>query len=180
MSRLAKKALIIPDGVKAEVKDGIVIIDGKLGKLQMPFLTQFVDVEITGKEIKVNRKGESNNFKACQGLYWRLMWNNIMGVSEGFSKVLSIQGLGYKWEIKGKELVVTAGYSKPVSFKIPDGVNFKLDTPPTILIISGCDKQLIGQVAANIRMIRPPEPYKGKGIRYQNEIVKLKEGKSAK
>ncbi len=180
MSRLAKKTLIIPDGVKVSVKNGVFFIEGKLGKLQMPFLTNFVDIIISGKEIRVERKGDTNNFKACQGLYWRLIRNLIMGVSEGFSKILSIQGLGYKWEIKGKELILTVGFSKPAVFKIPDGVTLKLETPPTSLVISGCDKQLVGQVAANIRMVRPPEPYKGKGIRYQNERIKLKEGKTAK
>ena len=103
----------------------------------------------------------------------------LAGVSQGFAKSLSIQGLGYKWEIKGKILVLTVGFSNPVSYDIPDGITLKLDNPQT-LAVTGFDKQHVGQIAAEIRGIRPPEPYKGKGIRYVGERVKLKEGKSAK
>ncbi len=179
MSRLAKKNLIIPDGIKVNVNNGIVTVEGKLGKLQQSYLTQYVEISVINNEVKVDRKGETKNYKACQGLYWRLLRNHILGVKEGFTKNLSIQGLGYKWEIKGKDLILTVGYSKPVVFKVPDGVNLKLDNP-AVLSIGGCDKQLVGQVAANIRAVRPPEPYKGKGVRYQNERIKLKQGKAVK
>ena len=179
MSRLAKKPLIIPVGVKVNVQNGKIMVEGKLGKLQQEFAVQYIDVKNDDKEIMVYRKSEGSTAKAYQGLYWRLTRNLLLGVTEGFTKTLAIQGLGYKWEIKGKDLVVIAGYSKPVVYKIPAGIIMKIETPGQ-LIITGCDKQLVGQTTAEIRHIRPPEPYKGKGIRYLNERVKLKEGKVAK
>lgn len=178
MSRLAKKPLSIPSGVKVVVHSGELSVEGKLGTVKQSFLTNYVDIVTDGKVLNVHRKGDTNPYKACQGLYWRLARNLILGVSEGFSKVLSIQGLGYKWEVKGKDLVLTVGFSKPYVYPIPDGVTLKVDQ--ALLTITGCDKQLVGQVAANIRAIKPPEPYKGKGVRYSNEHIKLKEGKSAK
>ncbi len=179
MSRLAKKPLPIPDGVKANAANGKIVIEGKLGKLEQEFNTEFVEIKSEGNGILITRKGPVNAARAYQGLYFRLARNMIIGVTEGFSKTLAIQGLGYKWEIKGKELVIIAGFSKPVVYKIPAGINLKIDNPSQLLI-SGCDKQKVGQTAAELRHIRPPEPYKGKGIRYLNERVKLKEGKAAK
>ena len=183
MSRLAKKPVVIPSGVKVEVKDNKLFFEGKLGKLEQSFLPQHVDIKIDNNEIMVNRKGNINSFKAFQGLYWSLFKNCVKGVSEGFYKDLKIQGLGYKWEIKGSDLILTVGYSKPVTFPVPEGVKVMIDKGEDnqfFLRISGCDKQFVGQVAANIRGVRPPEPYKGKGIRYSGEVVKLKEGKTAK
>ncbi len=179
MSRLAKKPLIVPEGVKVQIENGKIHVEGKLGKLEQSFNTEFITVKSDGKEILIGRKGHENTAKAYQGLYFRLSRNLILGVTEGFSKTLNIQGLGYKWEIKGKDLIINVGYSKPVVYKIPAGINMKIDNPSQ-LMISGCDKQLVGQTSAEIRNIRPPEPYKGKGIRYLNERVKLKEGKTAK
>jgi large subunit ribosomal protein L6 len=179
MSRLAKKGLVIPDGVKVSVQGNKYLVEGKLGKIQQDFLSHYVDISVQEKEVMVNRKGDSNVHRASQGLYWSLIRNSIMGVSQGFSKTLLIQGLGYKWELKGKDLVLTVGFSKPAVYKIPEGVILKVENLNT-LVVSGHDKHLVGQVAANIRAIKPPEPYKGKGVRYSDEQIKLKEGKSAK
>lgn len=178
MSRIAKKPLSIPDGVKVSINKDIVSVEGKVGKIQQPFLMEFVDIKLDNNKVVVDRKGDAGNFKAYQGLFYRLTQNLLTGVSQGFSKTLTIQGLGYKWEIKGKELILTVGFSKPAVYVIPDGVSLKIEAQN--LTITGCDKQLVGQIAAEIRGIKPPEPYKGKGIRYSNEVIKLKEGKSAK
>jgi large subunit ribosomal protein L6 len=179
MSRLAKKPIIIPDGVKVNYASGVFSTEGKQGKLQQMVQPALVEVNVEEKKIMVIRKGEGKNFRTSQGLYWALLRNMIEGVINGFSKNLVIQGLGYKWEMKGKNLVITCGFSNPVIFEVPQGVTITVDSI-TSLKVTGADKQLVGEVAAKIRDIKPPEPYKGKGIRYQNETVKLKEGKSAK
>jgi large subunit ribosomal protein L6 len=179
MSRLARKPLLIPDGVKVNLEEGKIVVEGKLGKLEGNFVNNFVDVKSDGKQMIISSKGPENLSKMYQGLYFRIFQNMIVGVTEGYSKTLAIQGLGYKWEIKGKELVLMVGYSKPVKYPIPEGINMKIDSA-NLLVISGCDKQKVGQAAAEIRSIRSPEPYKGKGIRYLNERIKLKEGKAAK
>lgn len=179
MSRLAKKPLIVPDGVKVQIENGKILVEGKLGKLEQSYKTEFVVIKSDNKEILISRKGHENTARAYQGLYFRLTRNLIIGVTEGFSKTLNVQGLGYKWEIKGKDLIINVGYSKPVLYKMRPGISMKIDNPAQLLI-TGCDKQVVGQTAAEIRNIRPPEPYKGKGIRYLNERVKLKEGKAAK
>ena len=179
MSRLAKKALQIPDGVKFNYDQGLVSVEGKLGKLEQTIMQNFIDLKIEDKKVLVNRKGDSKPFKAYQGLYWSLIRNFINGVTLGFTKTLVIQGLGFKWEMKGKQLVIICGYSNPVHFDIPQGVTVTVESITT-LKVSGCDKQMVGEVTAKIRGIKPPEPYKGKGIRYLGEKVKIKEGKSAK
>lgn len=179
MSRLARKPLLIPDGVKVNLEEGKITVEGKLGKLEEKFVHNFVDVKSDGKQIVFSSKGLESLSKMYQGLYFRIFQNMIFGVTEGFSKVLAIQGLGYKWEIKGKELILMVGYSKPVKYTIPEGITMKIDSSNS-LVISGCSKQKVGQVAAEIRSVRPPEPYKGKGIRYLNERIRLKEGKAAK
>lgn len=179
MSRIAKKPIIIPPDVKVSLEDGKVIVEGKNGRLEQSYKKEYVEIKVEGNLIYVNRLGDKNVFKALQGMYYRLIENMIKGVVEPFSKTLVIQGIGYKWELKGKKLVISVGYSKPVEFEIPAGVEIRVENPQT-LVVRGIDKYLVGQVAANIRAIRPPEPYKGKGIRYLDEKVKLKEGKAAK
>ncbi len=179
MSRIAKKPLIIPAGVKVGLSDNTVLVEGKLGKLEQTFRSDFIEVKVSDNCIFVNRRGDSKEYRALQGLYYRLFTNMIKGVQEGFSKTLILQGIGYKMELKGNKLVLTVGFSHTVEFNVPQGISLKLENPQT-LVVSGIDKQLVGQVAANIRAIKPPEPYKGKGIRYLNEKVKIKEGKTAK
>lgn len=179
MSKLAKKPLIIPSGVKVSVNHNVVVVEGKLGKTQQTFEENFVDIKVDGDHVNVNRKGDTGNYKAAQGLYYRLIQGQIQGVTEGFLKTLNVQGLGYKWEIKGKTLIMNVGFSKPYIYQIPEGITLKSEKPE-FMAISGANKQLVGQVAAELRAVRPPEPYKGKGVRYLNEHIKLKEGKAAK
>ncbi|MCX7820937.1 MAG: 50S ribosomal protein L6 [Brevinematales bacterium] len=179
MSRIAKKPIVLPDGVKVSVEKGKIVVEGKLGKLEQTYKSEFIDVKVENGAIMVNRKGDAKEYKALQGLYYRLFVNMVKGVTEGFSKTLLLQGIGYKMELKGNKLVLTVGFSHAVEFEIPKGISLKLENPQT-LIVSGIDKHLVGQTAANIRAIKPPEPYKGKGLRYLNERVKVKEGKTAK
>lgn len=179
MSKLAKKPLIIPDNVNVKVENNKVFVEGKLGKLTQQFRNDLIDITIENKNIWVKRKDDSHDAKALQGLYWSLIRNMLLGVVNGYSKSLVIQGLGYKWELKGKVLQVSAGYIKPVLFPIPEGITITMENPQTLKIF-GPDKHLVGEVASQIRSIRKPEPYKGKGIRYIDEVIKLKEGKSAK
>ncbi|OHD55999.1 MAG: 50S ribosomal protein L6 [Spirochaetes bacterium GWF1_51_8] len=177
MSRLAKKNIPVPQGVTVRIDNNRFYVEGPLGKLQQDFLNQYIIMKVENNEVIVERKFDAKNVRALQGLYWVLMRNLIAGVSTGFTRTLEIRGIGYKWEVQGSNLVITAGYSHPVKFPIPQGVKMVTDGI-TLLNVSGIDKQLVGQVSANIRFVRPPEPYKGKGIRYKDEVVRLKEGKA--
>jgi len=179
MSRIAKKPILLPAGVKAVLSGNRLVVEGKLGKLEQEFKSDYIEVKIEENSVFVNRKGDSKEYRSLQGLYYRLFVNMVKGVVEGFSKTLLLQGIGYKMELKGNKLVLTVGFSHPIEFDIPKGITLKLENPQT-LILSGIDKHLVGQTTANIRAIKPPEPYKGKGIRYLNERVKVKEGKAAK
>lgn len=179
MSKLAKKPIKIPAGVKVSVNQNVIHVEGKVGKTQQVFEEDQVEIKVNGDQVIVDRKGNTGPFKARQGLYYRLIQGQIQGVTEGFSKTLNIQGLGYKWEIRGKTLIMNVGYSKPYVYNIPEGITLKSEKPE-LLLITGANKQQVGQVAAEIRAVKPPEPYKGKGVRYFEERVKIKEGKAAK
>lgn len=179
MSRLAKKPIILPSGVNVNVDATVITVEGKLGKLTQAYLPYYVSIDVADGKVTVKPK-EVYRAPAYAGLYWALVRNMVKGVSEGFVKDLTIQGLGYKWELKGNKLVCTVGFSHPVEFIPPAGISLALENNNTVLKVSGIDKQLVGQVAANIRGIKPPESYKGKGIRYVNEHVRLKEGKTGK
>lgn len=179
MSRLAKKPIQIPNGVKVLVKDDLLTVEGKQGTLTQKFLPLYVKIVVEGDKLNVERHGDEKFHKASQGLYYRIAQNMIKGVTDGFTKSLNIQGLGYKWEVKGKELLLTVGFSHPAVYQIPEGITLKLEKAD-LLVVSGADKQQVGQAAANIRDIKPPEPYKGKGVRYSTEHIKLKEGKTGK
>ncbi|URA09053.1 50S ribosomal protein L6 [Thermospira aquatica] len=179
MSRLAKKPIVLPSGVTVKVEVDTVTVEGKLGKLTQTYLPYYVSIEVVDGKVMVKPK-EVFGAAAYTGLYWAIIRNMVKGVSEGFSKQLTIQGLGYKWELRGTKLVCTVGFSHPVEFTPPQGITLALENNNTVLKVSGIDKHLVGQVAANIREIKPPEPYKGKGIRYVNEHVRIKEGKTGK
>ncbi len=178
MSRLAKKSLPIPNGVTVTVENGIASFKGSLGTIAQDYDANLISPVVEGDGLMVNRLNDTKEAKAKQGLYWALFRNHLTGVSAGFEKQLEIQGIGYRWEVKGSDLNCTVGFSHPVSFTAPAEV--KLEQPsPNIVSVKGIDRQIVGQVAANIRFIKKPEPYKGKGIRYVGEVVRLKEGKSA-
>ena len=175
MSRIGKKPVVIPAGVKVSVADGAVTVEGK-SKLSMT-LPPHVAVEVAGSEVIVTRTDEAREAAAMHGLTRSLINNMVIGVTAGFKKELAIVGVGYKATLAGSKLTLSLGFSHPVEYTVPAGIKLTV-TPENKMIVEGCDKQLVGETAAQIRRFRPPEPYKGKGIRYVDERIVLKEGKS--
>ncbi|MDO4963325.1 MAG: 50S ribosomal protein L6 [bacterium] len=175
MSRVGNRKLIIPAGVTLTVSDNKVTVKGPKGELSTD-INENITVDVNGNEVVLTRKND--NYKNFHGTANANINNMIIGVTDGFEKKLESVGVGYRFQLKGNELVVTAGYSHPVNVKIPEGI--KLEVPSnTELFVRGADKQLVGEFAANVRKIRKPEPYKGKGIRYSDEHIRRKEGKKA-
>jgi len=176
MSRVGKAPITLPSGVEVKVSDRIVEVKGPKGSL-----TQAVDppihVTVDDGTVKLDRDNDERSSRALHGLYRALINNMVIGVSEGYSKELTAVGVGYRAALKGKNLELQVGFSHPVAVEAPDGITFEVPEP-TKIIVSGIDKQSVGQVAANIRAVRPPEPYKGKGIRYVDEHVRRKAGKA--
>jgi large subunit ribosomal protein L6 len=176
MSRIGKKLVVIPKEVKIEVKEGVVFVEGPKGKLSRK-LSDRISVEINDNQLYVKRVSNTKIDRSMHGLFRALIINMIKGVTEGYVKELEIQGVGFKAAVAGDKLNMALGFSHPVNITIPAGI--KIETPkPTQLIIRSTDKELIGKMAAEIRAIYPPEPYKGKGIRYLGEHVKKKIGKA--
>ncbi len=181
MSRIGKNPIPIPDGVNVNYDKGMINIDGHKGKLlQKIHPLMKIEIDKEKKQIVVKRPSDERQCKALHGLTRTILANNIRGVTNGFSKDLEIIGLGYNVKLQGSELVLQLGFSHPVKMKIPDGiqVEIKNQTNPGRLTIMGADKQMVGQFAANIRSLRPPEPYKGKGVKYADEVVRRKAGKA--
>ena len=175
MSRIGNRTLTLPSNVTLTVDGNIVIVKGPKGELSTE-LNKHITVEVNENEVVVKR--DNDNFKNFHGTANANIKNMIIGVSDGFEKKLEAVGVGYRFALKGNQLVVTAGYSHPVEVNIPEGI--KLEVPSnTELFVRGADKQLVGEFAANVRKIRQPEPYKGKGIRYANEYIIRKVGKKA-
>jgi large subunit ribosomal protein L6 len=177
VSRIGKQPIELPAGVSVSLSPGRVMVNGPLGELaqQVP---QRITIEQNDGEIVVSRPTERGEDRALHGLTRSLVANMVEGVTKGFEKALEIQGVGYRASMRGTDLELNVGYSHPVVMKAPDGISF--DVPaPTQVIVKGIDKQRVGQVAAEIRAVRPPEPYKGKGIRYVGEYVRRKVGKRA-
>jgi large subunit ribosomal protein L6 len=177
MSRTGKKPIPIPDGVKVDIKDNLVSVHGPKGELKRvihPSLALQLDKNL----LLVKRPSDSKFHKSLHGVTRTVLANMVTGVTTEYRKSLEIQGIGYKAELLGKKLNLSLGYSHPILLVPPPGLKFELDGP-TRIKISGVDKELVGLIAAKIRSFRPPEPYKGKGIRYQGEIVRKKAGKAA-
>src|SRR6266545_691176 len=176
MSRIGRLPIEIPAKVKVEVKDRKVLVEGPKGKLdfELPKRTSAV---VQGAQIKVNREGDDAEAKALHGLSRSIINNMVKGVSEGFVKKLEIQGVGFKAAVQGKTVNLSLGYSHPINYPIPDQIKVTVEEN-TKLTIEGPDKQVVGLVAAEIRSYYPPEPYKGKGVRYSDEKVIRKEGKT--
>ncbi len=176
MSRIAKQPVEFPDSVEVSIQnDDCIEVKGKKGQLQLNLINK-VSVSIGEGSLSVTNTSNSKFSRAISGTYRSLISNMVKGVSEGFEKKLELQGVGYRVKTQGKEINLTLGFSHPVVYEIPDGI--EVQTPSqTEIVISGIDKQKVGQVAAEIRAIRPPEPYKGKGVRYQGEQISLKETK---
>lgn len=179
MSRIGKKPVPVPAGVTVEVKGALLSVKGPKGELKIPLMPEIAVVVESGSVI-VTRKDDERSSRARHGLIRQLIANMIEGVSKGYTKQLEIIGVGYKAQAKGKSVTLSLGFSHPVEFKAPEGVDIQNDAEnKQILTITGIDKVKVGQAAANIRGYRPPEPYKGKGIRYVGEFVPRKVGKAA-
>jgi large subunit ribosomal protein L6 len=179
MSRIGKKSIALPSGVTLEVKENTVHVKGPKGELKLVLLPE-VNVSVQEGKVLVARNEETGAGRARHGLTRALLANMVAGVAKGYEKRLEIIGVGYKAQAKGKSVTLLLGYSHPIEYKAPAGVEIQNDAEnKQILVITGIDKQLVGQVAADIRTLRPPEPYKGKGIRYTDEYVRRKVGKAA-
>jgi large subunit ribosomal protein L6 len=179
MSRIGKQPIPIPAKVTAEIKGQQIAIKGPKGTLTRE-LPNPIEVKQEGETLLVKPTDNSRIGRQRHGLCRTLVANMVQGVSEGFQKRLQIQGVGYRAQAQGKKLTLNVGYSQPVEMEMPDGIDVAIDNRNTEVIISGIDKELVGNIAANIRAVRPPEPYKGKGIRYFGEQVRRKAGKTGK
>ncbi len=176
MSRVGKVPLSIPDSVRIKVDPGAISVEGPKGNLSGSIPSN-IWVKMEGKELKVGRESDTPDNRAMHGLTRKLIGNMVTGVSEGFTRILEINGVGYRAEVKGGNLNLTLGYSHPIEFPLPKGVGAKVDRQ-TVVTLDSCDKQLLGETAARIRQLRSPEPYKGKGIKYQEEVIRRKAGKA--
>ena len=177
MSRIGKKPVSIPSGTKIDYKEGHLTVKGPKGELSMNVHPN-IDLKVENNEIIVLRKSEQKKDRALHGLHRALINNLVIGVTNGFTRKLEIVGVGYRAEMKGSMLQLALGFSHPILFMAPE--NIKLETPtPNSILISGISKELVGMVASKIRMLRPPEPYKGKGVKYEGEVIRRKAGKAA-
>jgi large subunit ribosomal protein L6 len=176
MSRIGKKPISIPKGVKVDVQPGAVEVQGPKGKLRQP-LPPGIGFELSGDSLQASTLRKDPQLGKFHGLARSLVANAVRGVTEGFRKDLDIVGVGYRAELKGKQVVFALGYSHPVVFDIPAGIDIAIDKQ-THITVTGIDRQQVGQVAANIRRLRKPDPYKQKGVRYTGEVLKKKAGKT--
>ena len=177
MSRIGKKLIPLPKGVDVRQEGNVVMVKGPKGSLETP-LVPGIGLAVVDGGINMTRANEERQTRAFHGLMRALVANNVQGVSEGFKRELDIIGVGYRAEVKGREVVFQLGYSHPVRFPIPEGIDIAVDKAGHV-IVTGIDKQKVGQTAAEVRSLREPDPYKGKGIKYSNEVVRRKAGKAA-
>lgn len=180
MSRIGKAPIQVPAKVKIDIQESnLITVEGPKGKLSQALPVE-MEVVIEEGVLLVKRPSDSQSHRSLHGLTRALLNNMVVGVSEGFSKKLQIEGVGYRAEMNGQTLVLNVGYSHPVYFEPPADVQYVVENRNKTIIVSGIDKQVVGELAAKIRKQRPPEPYKGKGIRYDNEVVRRKAGKTGK
>ena len=177
MSRIGKLPVSVPSGVTVAVDPGAVRVSGPRGKLAAT-VSPLAEVKVEGNTVQVLRRDDSREARAVHGLTRVLVSNMVTGVSTGFRRVLEINGVGYRAEVKGRAIQFALGYSHPIVFPLPDGIDAKIDKQ-TVITLEGADRQVIGATAAAIRELRPPEPYKGKGIKYAEETIRRKSGKAA-
>jgi len=175
MSRVGKYPVEIPAGVQVAIANGMVTAKGRLGELKLP-LTDHVEAKVEGNQVSVAPKGTQRQARMMWGTTRALIACMVKGVSTGYEKSLEITGTGYRAAVAGKNLEINLGFSHPVVYPVPEGIKITCERP-TAIKVEGIDKRLVGQVAAEIRSFRPPEPYKGKGARYTNEVIRRKEGK---
>ncbi len=178
MSRIGKKEIVIPSGVEVKFQDSVLAVKGPKGELRTK-VHELVDIEVNENIAKVNPKDNSKFANALWGTFASHLKNMIRGVTEGFSKKLLVEGVGFRVEQKGNKIEMKLGFSHPVEVEVPDDLTVEVDSKENSIKISGIDKQRVGQFAAEIRSIKKPEPYKGKGIRYEGEVILRKEGKRA-
>jgi large subunit ribosomal protein L6 len=178
MSRIGNKPLELPDGVDVKIDGSVVTVKGSKGELERSFHER-IGFDLDGGVLTVTRPDDARESRALHGLSRALLNNMVLGVTEGFKKELEIHGVGYRASMKGSDIELLVGFSHPVLVEPPEGITFEVPEQ-TKIIVSGIDKEQVGQVAANIRKVRPPEPYKGKGIRYVGEYVRRKAGKAGK
>ena len=177
MSRIGKQPIAIPDGVTVDVSDGVVTVKGPGGELSQR-VDRDMRVTVDGGEVRVERPSDERQHRSLHGLTRSLIANMVEGVTQGFEKRLEIQGVGYRAALKGSDLELQVGYSHPVTMTPPQGIEFEVPAPNRS-VVKGIDKQMVGEIAANVRKVRPPEPYKGKGIKYEGEVIRRKVGKRA-
>jgi len=177
MSRVGKKQIIIPKAVTITVADGMINVKGPKGEMKFP-LYQSISYQVEGDVLSFGRANDEKKVRSLHGLTRATTAWMVEGVVNGFTRNLQLEGVGYKVELRGKNLLLNLGYSHPILFMPPEGVEFAVTTP-TVFAVKGMDKHLVGEVAAKVRKLRPPEPYKGKGIRYEGEFIRRKAGKSA-
>ena len=177
MSRIGNRELQIPNGVNVSLNDNVVTVKGPKGELSLN-VSNLIDIQISDTSIKTNMKEQSDRANVMQGTTNSLIKNMLIGVNEGFSKSLEAVGVGYRFNVQGNKIVINAGYSHSVEIIVPEGIKAEL-VSNTEITLSGIDKQKVSEFAANVRKVRKPEPYKGKGIRYKDEYVRRKEGKKA-
>ena len=178
MSRIGKLPVPIPDKVDVKIEGNVVRVKGPLGEMAQE-VNSYVTVRLDDGKIICERKDDDYRSRAFHGLYRSLINNMVLGVSQGFTRELDIVGVGYRAELKGRTIDFQLGYSHPISFPLPEGVTAEVDRKANHIVLKGYNKQLLGQIAADIRRLRPPEPYKGKGIKYKGERIRRKAGKTA-
>ena len=183
MSRIGELPIPLPKGVDVTVSEGEVQVKGGKGALQVPFDSASLGIKVEDGSMAVERKEESKKHRALHGLIRALVANAVEGVTQGFSKNLDVYGVGFRVDLQGRKLVMNIGYSHTVEYEPPQGIELSSENPvqgaQARIVVKGIDKQLVGQVAADIRSKRKPDPYKGKGIRYENEVIHWKAGKTA-
>ncbi|MBI2024114.1 50S ribosomal protein L6 [Candidatus Giovannonibacteria bacterium] len=176
MSRLGKKPIVVPPGVEVKIQDGSVFVKGPKGELSKEFRRE-ISMELRDNLFQLSLRSQSKLARKLWGTYVSLVKNMLIGASEGYAKKLILEGIGYRAQAEGKDLVLNLGFSHPVKFPAPDGISFKVEK--NLITISGIDKEKVGQTAAKLRSLKKPDPYKGKGFRYEGEIIKRKAGKKA-
>lgn len=179
MSRIGKLPIAIPTGVEVKIEGSTVSVKGPLGHLEETFSPE-IGIKLEDGHLIIERPNDEPRVRALHGTTRALLNNMVQGVSKGFERVLEVNGVGYRAELNGHDLVLNVGFSHPVNFPAPEGITFEVESKARLVKVKGRDRQQVGQVAANLREIRPPEHYKGTGIRYQGEFVKLKAGKAGK
>ena len=179
MSRIGKLPIAIPAGVEVKIEGNTVSVKGPLGLMEQDFSSE-IGIKLEDGHLIIERPNDEPRVRALHGTTRALLNNMVQGVSKGFERVLEVNGVGYRAELNGNDLVLNVGFSHPVKFPAPEGITFEVESKARLVKVKGRDRQQVGQVAANLREIRPPEHYKGTGIRYQGEFVKLKAGKAGK